>query len=109
MFDATKLLKWRVSKYNPNAVEIVGFDKKAVPNGETFDLTIPQTIDGKKVVSIGASAFCDCSSLSSIALPDGLETIGEWAFYGCSSLSSIALPDGVKSIVKFQSLLCFCS
>ena len=38
------------------------------------------------------NAFCDDTSMTSIALPAGLTSIGESAFEDCSSLTSIALP-----------------
>jgi hypothetical protein len=50
------------------------------------------------VKSIGKSAFCYCSGLTSVALPDGLESLALYAFDGCSSLESIHLPDTITSI-----------
>ena len=61
-------------------------------------LTIPDTIDGKKVTSIGQETFFKCSSLTSITIPDSVTSIGEWAFLGCSSLTSITIPNSVTSI-----------
>ena len=52
------------------------------------------------VTSIGSSAFRDCSSLTSIILPEGVTSIGNQAFYKCSRLTSIILPEGVTSIGK---------
>ena len=43
----------------------------------------------------GEYAFEDCSSMTSIALPDSLTSLGVGAFYGCDSLTSIALPDSL--------------
>ena len=56
-------------------------------------ITIPET-----VTSIGKSAFFRCKSLTSITLPEGLTSIGESAFRNCSSLTSITLPDHVLEI-----------
>ena len=50
------------------------------------------------VTSIGAWAFFDCSSLTSITIPSGVTSIGAWAFFDCSSLTSITIPSGVTRI-----------
>ena len=51
----------------------------------------------EKVV-IGEYAFKDCSSLTSIHIPEGITTIDQYAFYNCSSLKSIHIPESVNSI-----------
>ena len=67
-----------------DAVTITGCDKKA-----SGALIIPVTIEGKTVTSIGSDAFGNCSSLTSITIPDSVTSIGEAAFAGCTSLRSI--------------------
>ena len=52
-------------------------------------LTIPDTIDGKKVTSIGIRAFYGCSSLTNITIPNSVTSIGDRAFCYCSSLTNI--------------------
>ncbi|HAL29508.1 MAG TPA: hypothetical protein DCP20_02185, partial [Coriobacteriia bacterium] len=47
---------------------------------------------------LGAGAFSDCWSLESVSVPDTLEQIGEHAFFGCRSLTAFAFPDRVASI-----------
>ena len=53
---------------------------------------------GEGVTSIGGSAFQNCSSLASIAIPGGVTSIGNNAFQNCYSLASITIPEGVTSI-----------
>ena len=53
----------------------------------------------KGAKSIGKSAMCYCSSLTSVTLPTDVQlTIGEDAFGNCSSLRQIVLPANVVSI-----------
>lgn len=53
---------------------------------------------GENVTSIGNYAFRDCSSLTSISLPDDITgTIGSWAF-GQTRITSITIPDSITGI-----------
>jgi len=62
------------------------------------ELVIPNEIEGLPVTSIGDNAFCGCSRLTLINIPDSITSIGSWAFDMCSSLTSITIPEGVTSI-----------
>ena len=66
-------------------------------NGSATDVIIPKSYKGKPV-EIGSSAFKNCTSLTSITIPDGVTSIGNYAFEYCTSLASITIGDGVKSI-----------
>ena len=55
-------------------------------------ITLPNS-----VTNIGDYAFCDCSSMTSITLPKSVTTIGNNAFCG-TSISSITIPDSIESI-----------
>ena len=50
------------------------------------------------VTTIGNSAFHDCTSLTSVNIPDSVTTIGDGAFHSCNSLTSITIPDSVTTI-----------
>lgn len=44
--------------------------------GKAATLTIPSTLGGKTVTSIGSTAFSMCSSLTSVTIPDSVTEIG---------------------------------
>ena len=100
------------------------FDKPAsneiwYTNGSVTEPTVPYKIDngislvsnlydsGKKcwvikfdrdVTSIGDTAFCRCTNLTNIIIPDSVTSLGAEVFWGCESLKSIVIPESVKSI-----------
>ena len=52
--------------------------------------------DGMRVIQ--PNAFCECTSLTDIALPDTVTEIGSRAFSRCKSLSSLHLPASIRKI-----------
>ena len=69
-------------------------------------LTIPDTIDGKKVTWIGYQAFMNCNRLTSITIPNSITGIASEAFIDCSSLTNITIPDSVISIGESAFYFC---
>ena len=56
------------------------------------------TFDGD-VTMIGDYAFNECSSITSITIPNSTTTIGRQAIDGCTSLTSIIIPKNVTTII----------
>ncbi|MBO7047317.1 MAG: InlB B-repeat-containing protein [Spirochaetia bacterium] len=54
-------------------------------------VSIPSSIDGYTISSIGASAFQDCSNLTEITIPNTVTDIGDNAFNGCANLSELTM------------------
>jgi len=50
------------------------------------------------IESIGTSAFNQCTSLTSVTIPNSVTRIGNYAFYGCSGLTSVTIPNSITSI-----------
>lgn len=50
------------------------------------------------VTSIGDYAFCDCSSLTSVEIPNSVTRFGNYAFNSCVGLTSVTIPNSVTSI-----------
>lgn len=102
------------SNNNDGTVAVTGYT--GTINGA---LTIPATIDGKKVAEVGMQAFanCDtlkeltvaaksinmqafvgCKNLETLTIKSGVEKISDAAFFGCSSLETVTLENGVETI-----------
>lgn len=56
------------------------------------EMIIPSTYNGKPVTYIGAEAFKQCSSITSVKIPEGVTAIGSSAFYYCGALTDVEFP-----------------
>lgn len=80
-------------------------DSYTVPEGvkviaeNAFEKTkIKSVILPKSLRLIGASAFKNCSKLTTVQLNNGIKRIGSSAFQNCRSLSSFKMPNSVEDI-----------
>ena len=94
--DPTKVIVAFVSKdENGNEIKYAG------------DIVIPEVVideeKGKEytVVGIGASAFKLCKELTSVTLPNTIDSICNNAFRGTPKLTSLSIPSSVSKIGEF--------
>jgi len=75
--------------FNKDKSELITY-----PAGKTdSEYVIPNS-----VISIGDSAFENCTSLTSVTIPDSVTSIGRYTFENCTSLTSVTIPNSVTSI-----------
>ena len=65
--------------------------------GTQDHVDIPAAVDGKKVIALGDRVFSD-APVSSVCIPETVETLGWFTFYGCSSLRQVVIPASVSKI-----------
>ena len=73
-----------------NTITITGSNPKASGN-----LVIPATIENLPVTLIGEGAFTNCTSLTSVTIPNSVTTINRSAFANCNSLTTVTIPTSV--------------
>ena len=69
-------------------------------------VTIPSTINGLPVASIGDYAFLYCSSLTRVAIPNSVTSIGYEAFDDCTRLTNVTIPNNVTNIGDYAFAGC---
>lgn len=84
-----------------------------VGNGEITQLMIApysETIISAQITefctSIGGRAFQECTSLTSVTIPNSVTTIDDYAFYQCTHLTSVTIPNSVTSIGNYAFNQC---
>ena len=81
---------------NTDGVVYVSYDTYAVVTGyigTESDVKIAAFYKDLPVIRIENKAFYDCTSLTSVTIPDSVKSIGEDAFYDCTSLTSVNITD----------------
>lgn len=58
------------------------------------------------VTNIGFSAFNGCSSLTAVSISTSITDIKASTFYGCSSLTSVSIPNSVETIECYAFAFC---
>jgi len=63
-------------------------------------VSIPATLGGARVTSIGRDAFWELGGLTSVSIPSSVTNIGYCAFHGCGGLTSVTIPPSAVSIER---------
>ena len=64
----------------------------------SLDKNVSDEDNVRKIIGIDTRAFYYCTAMTSVTIPEGIQTIGAWAFAGCTGLTEIVLPNSVVSI-----------
>ena len=78
-----------------NNLRVIG-----LADGSITNLVIPSTVECNgtiyNVTQIDEYAFYNCSSLTSVTIPNSVTYIGEGAFYYCSNLAEVTMPENIN-------------
>ena len=91
-YDSQYKLEYKIADHQ---IEITGFTKTS--SASTVGVTIPSTINGYNVTSIGDFAFYCCDSISSVIIPDTVVSLGKYSFSTCSNLKTVTLSRNLSS------------
>jgi hypothetical protein len=98
--DCSSLTVITVNAANPVYSSVAGvlFNKSQTmliqyPAGKAGGYTIPNAVTG-----IGATAFEDCTGLTSVTIPASVASYGDDAFYGCTSLTGVYFQGNAPSV-----------
>lgn len=80
-------------------------DRDSFNNEEGIKIDIPESFDGKIVVTIGASAFKDRKNVREVTIPSKVKKIGNQAFSN-SGIKSITIPSNVNEVETFAFSQC---
>jgi hypothetical protein len=87
---------------NAGAITITGCSELC----GTVAVSLPASINGLPVTSLGANVFENFTNLTSVTIPNSVTSIGEAAFQDCTSLTYVTIGSGVTNIAPFAFTNC---
>ena len=85
-----------VTYENGNAWE--GDAYSNLPSSVLIPESVTYNENNYNVTGIGGLAFCNCTKLTSLTIPNSVTSIGEYAFAYCTGLTSVTIPNSVTWI-----------
>ena len=79
-------------------LEVTGYDTHAKLGKASIVSDVIYKSNHYKVLGIADRAFEECTSLTSMIIPNSVTEIGKWAFLYCTGLASITISNSVTSI-----------
>ncbi len=105
--DESQGIEWQYELDGNNNVINLNCTNKLSVAGK---VTIPSTIDGKKVISLLGTEyptldgdmydaiFKNCAGLTEVVIPNSISQISGGAFYNCVGLKNVTMPDNINLI-----------
>ncbi len=87
--------------YNDITYSVTSIVQWAFSNSGLTSIIIPNSVE-----SIGEYAFNGCSGLTSVTIGNSVTSIGNFAFQSCSGLTSVTIPNSVTSIGSYAFYGC---
>ena len=85
-----------VTYENGNAWEVDAYSN--LPSSVLIPESVTYNENNYNVTGIGGLAFCNCTKLTSLTIPNSVTSIGGYAFAYCTGLTSITIPNSVTWI-----------
>lgn len=92
-------------KKSGDGIQVYQYDHQNA--SKSTSLTVPDEIDGFKVVSIGNNFISSYKLLEKLVLPKTIRSIGQHAFNSCYKLKSFHIAVNVSSIGSFAFTACY--
>ena len=105
--DESQGIEWQYELDGNNNVINLNCTNKLSVAGK---VTIPSTIDGKKVISLLGTPwlsssydaiFKNCAGLTEVVIPSSISQISGGAFYNCVGLKNVTMSDNIKLIEQY--------
>ena len=85
-------LVYSTANNTASVIGVIDIAEVVIPSNVTINDTV------YIVASIGDYAFHDCSSLTSITIPESVTSIGNYAFDNCTALKKVIIEDGSTTL-----------